>query len=261
MAPIRFIVQSNPLDGDSRLAALAAYAREARKETGCLQMEDFRSIVDAQNLLHLELWESAAAWDAHWLRLLQHGPKGPGKALLELIELAEPTIGGKQLPPRQFGANGIELYEQRPYAHRDGVWFPATASLPASIRWPAWSAVRIIVQMTLNPSSDTTRQVNSAYRRRDYQGCDEFDHFRGTEYPENSVLMELWSTPKVYDDFWHYLQTEHLTNPIPGERPLPAARRYGSAGNEWHNHCYYTLTESGVWQPRDPALRSSVVRW
>ena len=39
--------------------------------------------------------------------------------------------------------------------------------------------------------------------------------------------MERWSTPKIYDDFWHYLQTEQLTNPIAGERPLPAASRYG----------------------------------
>ena len=261
MPPIRFIVQSNPPDGEQRLPALARYAQAARKEPGALQIEDFRSVVDPQNLLHLELWESAQTWDAHWLRVLQSAESGDGVALLQLIEQAEPDIGGVEAPAREFGANGVELYEQRPYAHHNGVWFPATAQLAGSIRWPAWSAVRIIVQMTQDPESDTTRQVNSAHRRRDYPGCDEFDHFRGTEYPENTVLMELWSTPKIYDDFWHYLQTEQLTNPIPGDRPRPAARRYGAAGNEWHNLCYYTLTEGGVWEPRNPALRSTVVRW
>ena len=261
MPPIRFIVQANPTDGDAHIPALAKYSQEARKEPGALQIESFQSVVEPQNLLHLELWESAQAWDAHWLRVLQSGETGSAASLLQLIEQAEPDIGGVQPSPREFGANGIELYEQRPYLHHNGVWFPGTAQLPGSVRWPAWSAVRIVVQMTQDPASSTERQINSAYRRRDYPGCDEFDHFRGTEYPENTVLMELWSTPKIYDDFWHYLQTEQQTNPMPGERPLPAARRYGDANNEWHNLCYYTITEGGIWEPRDATMRSTVVRW
>jgi quinol monooxygenase YgiN len=260
MPPIRFIVQSNPGDADKRLPALARYAEESRREPGCIQFEDFRSMAEPQDLLHLELWQSAEAWDAHWFKLLQSDKQGAVAPFLELIENADPSLTGVEAAPREFGANGIELYEQRFYAHSDGVWFPAVDSGPQSVRWPAWAPVRIVVQMTSDPSSAPTRSIASAHRRKEYPGCNEFDHFRGTEFTENTVLMELWSTPKIYDDFWHYLQTESMTNPIPGSRPIPAARRYGIAGNEWHNHLYYTLVD-GIWEPRDPALRSTVVRW
>lgn len=260
MPPIRFIVQSNPGDGEQRLPALARYAASARLEPGCVQFEDFRSISEPASLLHLELWESAEAWDQHWDRLIEGAGSSGGDALLELLSLAEPTLGGVEPAPRGFGQNGIELYEQRFYAHSDGVWFPATGSRPDSVRWPAWAPVRIVVQGTSDPASDPTRQIQSALRRREYPGCDHFEHYRGTEYPENTVLMETWATPKIYDDFWHYLQTEQSTNPFGGARPIPARRRYGIAGNEWHNLCYYTIVD-GVWQPKDPALRSTVVRW
>ncbi len=79
------------------------------------------------------------------------------------------------------------------------------AERSTSIRFPAWGKVRIVVHMSSDPRSDRRGIFASARRRREYPGCEEFDFFRSIEFPENIVLMELWSTPKIYDEFWHKL--------------------------------------------------------
>ena len=62
---IRLILQSNPAHADSRLPALTAFTAATRAEQGCVLAEDFRSTEVAENLLHMELWESADAGYHH----------------------------------------------------------------------------------------------------------------------------------------------------------------------------------------------------
>ena len=70
--------------------------------------------------------------------------------------------------------------------------------------------------------------------------------------------METW-TPAAFDLQWEVLQRESASE-APRPRPIPAERRYGYPGSEWYHHCFFVLVD-GVWQPKDPRLRSVRVKW
>src|SRR3954463_15931160 len=96
---IRLILQSNPTDAGSRLAALTKVTASIREESGCVLAEDFRSTEVAENLLHMELWQSADAWDTHWRQ-------GTGRSLLDLLGLDPMVHDGGLHSPRTVGQNG-----------------------------------------------------------------------------------------------------------------------------------------------------------
>ena len=104
MAPIRVVIHHRDTpDGD---AARVARAKAMRSEPGCLQAEDFRSLENADHMLHLELWEDAAAWDRHWTAL-KASPEGP--AIVEAMRaLQAPYHPGGPDHPRKLG-NDAEL--------------------------------------------------------------------------------------------------------------------------------------------------------
>ena len=254
---IRLIIQSNPADAHARLPDLQKYAAAVREEPGCVLVEDFRSTEVAENLLHMELWDSAEAWDAHWAS--QTKGEGGRVALLELMGLDPAVHDGGLESPREVGQNGVEIYDFAPAVFTDGAWQPNDGSpRPRSVEWPAWGGVRIIYQSTSHPDSDRPENASRAMKRRGMAGCDQFERFRGIEFPENNVLMETW-TPAAFDLQWEILQQESRSGE-PRPRPIPAQRRYGFEGGEWYHHCFFVLVD-GVWQPEDPRLRSVRVRW
>ena len=67
---VRVLVSTCHQDLDQRIPDLIKYSQEVRKEPGCLQFEYFRSHDLQENLARLELWESTAAWDTHWNKLI-----------------------------------------------------------------------------------------------------------------------------------------------------------------------------------------------
>src|SRR5438270_8776622 len=73
MTAVRLVVQSNPAGGGSGQPELVAYSQKLRESPGCIQAEDFRGTEYPEDLLHVELWESPAAFDAHWQRTVQSG--------------------------------------------------------------------------------------------------------------------------------------------------------------------------------------------
>jgi quinol monooxygenase YgiN len=253
---IRIIVQSNPSDAEARLPDLQKFTEATRGEPGCVLAEDFRSTDVPENLMHMELWESAEAWDAYWVR---RAKSESGWQLLDLIGLDPAIHDGGIESPRTVGQNGVEVYDFAPAVFVDGAWQPDDGRpRPRSAEWPAWGGVRIIYQSTSHPDSDRPENAVHSMRRRGMAGCDQFERFRGIEFPENNVLMETW-TPAAFDLQWEVLQQESTSGP-PRPRPIPAERRYGYPGGEWYHHCFFVLVD-GVWQPEDPRLRSIRVRW
>ncbi len=255
---VRLIIQSNSLEGDARLPALLKFTAATREESGCVLAEDFRSTEVIENLLHMELWETAEAWDAHWTGQMTKNESGR-EVLLDLLGLDPAIHDGGLESPRTVGQNGVEIYDFTPAVFVDGAWQPDDGGTrPRSVDWPAWGGVRIIYQSTSHPDNDRPENATHAMRRRGMAGCDQFENFRGIEFPENKVLMETW-TPAAFDLQWEVLQRES-TSEAPRPRPIPAERRYGYPGSEWYHHCFFVLVD-GAWQPEDPRLRSVRVRW
>lgn len=255
MSAIRLVFQTNR---ESDLDLLRAATARARHAPGCRQAEDFRSVEYAENLLHLQLWEDARAWDAYWAGL-QAEPEG--RALIEAWRAASaPHHHGYRNHPRRIGQNGVEFYKQARFGMVDGVWArDDPAERAESLRWPAWSAVRIVIQSSSEPG---TPQRDDPALTRAEPGCVEFESFRGVEFPENTVLMETWASPQAYDVHWmqRLLQNRDRAAAGGGARPAPYPRRYGESGFEWHPLCYYTLA-GAVWEPEDPKLRMATVYW
>jgi quinol monooxygenase YgiN len=251
---IRVIIQSNPPDAEARLPALGKFTTALREVPGCVIAEDFRSTEVAENLMHMQIWETAAAFDSYWRRR----PKGSaGWELLDLIGLDPANHYGELDSARTVGQNGVEIYDFAPAAFNEGAWQPDDGhERPRSVDYPAWGGLRIIYSSISDPSGDTPENAEHAQRRRGMAGCDQFERFRGTEYPENNILMETW-TQAAFDLQWEVMQRESQTG---RSRPIPAKRRYGFQGGEWYHHCFFVLVD-GVWQPEDPKLRSSRVRW
>ena len=130
------------------------------------------------------------------------------------------------------------------------------------MRFPAWGPVRIVIQGTSPPAEPTQAQLDNATESRLEPGCIQFENFRSVAFPENTCLMELWSSPEIYD--LHWLNRLVQQAPRPGQAATPARpqveRRYGTPGFEWYAHSYYTLIDN-VWQPEDRDLRMLTVRW
>jgi quinol monooxygenase YgiN len=258
MAPIRIAIQMNPANTEERIAGMLDHIKGMRDEPGCVQAELFRSTEFPENLLNLELWESPAAFDTHWKRVLDSG-RPPG-----LPYLNSPYHHGAIESPRRHGQNGIEFYEQAGFSQVDRVFVRADeAQRSEYVRWPAWGKIRIIIQLTSDPNAPRSPQADDPVETRAEPGCVEFEFFRGVEYPENVALMEVWESPEIYDRHWLSRILQQNAFAAAGnapQRPPPMQRRYGSMGFEWYNHSYYTLVDN-VWVPENPAQRMLTVRW
>lgn len=256
MAPIRVVIHHRDTpDGD---AARVARAKAMRSEPGCLQAEDFRSLENADHMLHLELWEDAAAWDRHWTAL-KASPEGP--AIVEAMRaLQAPYHPGGPDHPRKLGNDAVEFYSQRVFTRQGPIWVATDdRSSPQSIRWPASGAFRLVIQMTADPAADIAPRLRNTETTRAEVGCDEFEFFRSLEYPENIALTETWSSPATYDLHW-LLRIQQQAGAPGGPAAPPIQRRYGEAGFEWYPHCFFTLV-GDTWMPEDPAKRMTTVVW
>jgi quinol monooxygenase YgiN len=156
------------------------------------------------------------------------------------------------------GRNGIEFYPLVRFQPSDGVWKADAATRAETIRWPAAGAVRILIQMTSDPSSDPAGSIATSVATRAELGCEEFEFFRSIEFPENLALVESWSSPEIYDVHWMARLVEQRANPR--QRAAPLERRYGENGFEWYSQCRYGAS-SGIWQPEAAERRMSTVWW
>jgi quinol monooxygenase YgiN len=253
---VRVLYCSNQRGLDAQLERLREGAGAVRAEAGCLEFDTFRDVEFPENFAQLELWESAAAFDAHWQRSKAAG------VLCELDNLMAPHHRGTPECPRRDGNNGAEFYHYQPFA-MTGRTFAAKdpAERIESLRWPSRSGVRIVIQSSTDPAADKAFEAYSAETRAQ-KGCLEFAFYRSLEFPENNLHLELWQGPPAVYDEHYYLRTVQQLYGIGLPRPPtpPRERRYGSAGFEFYQHGFFTLI-GDMWQPENPAERLSTVRW
>lgn len=258
MSAIRVAVQSN-LENADGIAAIVEGAAAVRAEPGCLHYELFQSMEYPENLVQIELWQDEAAFDRHW-QAVQAEPARGGLLAGGDARLCAPHHYGTPRAPRRTGENGIEIYPIAPFGRApDGTWQRTGVPLIESVRWPARSGVRIILQLNLSGEAERSALAEMLTTREE-PGCLQFEYFRGVEFPENTLLMELWKDPEIFD--LHHLR--RLRDDIFSDKKRPARapieRRYGDKSFEWYQHNYFCLVDS-IWQPERPEERSNTVRW
>lgn len=256
MQPIRALYCSNAEELGAKLDELSMRAREVRAEPGCLEFDFYRDIEFSENFAQMELWESQAAFDAHWKRWLQKG------IFCEIRLLCAPFHLGPSRFPRRHGLNVAEFYRYQRFQPGDGFVGPLEPSNRIeSIRWPSRSGHRVILQTSNDPAGDAAFLPYCA-ETRTHKGCLEFAFYRSIEFPENNLLLEVWESPAaVYDEHYYLRTLQRLYGTGIAQPPWqPLERRYGTNGSEHYEHCMFTLI-GDVWEPEDPAERSSSVRW
>lgn len=252
MASIRQLFQTND---PAHLPVLRDVSAQLRRQPGCLQAEDFRSLEVETHVAHLELWESPAAWDAAWATL-----RGSdlGTKLAAIWRSAEaPFQLGHPVTPRDHGQNGLELYRQAIFDFADGGWRSSDAAeRPETIRWPAWSAVRIIISTTADPDGDIAPRLNGIVAARSETGCRQFEHFRSLDEAWNIAVVELWDSPQIFDLHW---MNRLLARRAAGGEPYSQAT-FAASRFEFYNACRYALA-GDVLAPEPPHLRMATLAY
>lgn len=253
MSVVRMVLQTNH---EPHLAVLSALTAHMRGQPGCIQAEDHRGVEFEENLLHLERWESPAAWDAAW-----NGVKESelGRAVAQVLEDCEPPHhNGLVASPRRHGVSGLEFYRFSRFSAPDGPWFADDpAERAETIRAPIWGKVRIVIQITADPAADIAPRLEASAHTRAEPGCEHFEFMRSLDYPENTVLIELWTNAELYDLHW-LPRVRTRRGPPPSAAPSPVPRRYDDTGFEFYNQTRYVLRR-GVFQPEPPEWRGSML--
>ena len=89
-------------------------------------------------------------------------------------------------------------------------------------------------------------------------GCDQFEHFRGVEFPEHSALIEMWSDQLAYDAHWQ-LQ-KRAAGGVPRAAGEAGTRRHGENGFEFYRVQRFRQLY-GYWVPDDLTYRSETIVW
>ena len=80
-------------------------------------------------------------------------------------------------------------------------------------------------------------------------GCDQWELFQSTRFPENFALLESWESRGAFYSYWNIQKVR----PVAGKECIddPANRKYGRAGSEiyWNRKLY--RPDGTVWKPAD----------
>lgn len=224
---IRIIARAR---GENAKSGLRTLTDAARKADGCRHAEDYASVEGPDQLLHLELWDTPAAWDEHQ----RHYQAAMADAL-----------------------DDIEFYKRARFAPEGPRWSAVDENARAeTLRWPAPNGpIRIAVLVTAPVEAPAEFFVQNSIQTREEPGCREFEYFRSLDYAENLALIESWESPAIYDVHWRHRLAQNEPPP-----PPPPTPRYGEISFEWYPECRYALID-GLWQPRNPGLRMETVLW
>lgn len=123
MPGVRVLIQFNRADGvDEMVQGMVERCKKVEaEEPGCVQYEVFRSAMNPNKVVLLELWESLEIYDKHW-------------ALAQANRPAMPPPPAAAPPARP--ASDAEFYQHTLYEVVDGAWAPRDPQERSqSIRW------------------------------------------------------------------------------------------------------------------------------
>lgn len=220
------------------------YVQRLRKEPGCTEAECYRSVEDPRNIGVVELWQDQHAFGDYWARQLE----GPDQGVV--LRAASSQAQGE---------SSSEFYRHQ-YFYPDRIWVAVDhKDRTQKVFWPASGAVRIIIQGSQANVEDTLPALLENARETSREpGCLQFDWFRSLEFPNHTLLLELWRDQAIYDAHW---QLRIKTGSGGGGAVRePAPRQQGSNGLEFYRYEPFTHLYDR-WVPADVTRWSETVIW
>ncbi len=242
MSALRILHQVARDEGDDAL--LLAYVGRARDAAGCLDAELYRSLEYPENAVVTTSWRDEHAFRSHWLAMLESG--------------WNPEVLYEANALRRYGSDGTEIYHLARFARVENGFVPIEASPERSvIQWPGGGPIRILV---FGAHSDLegrrASMLENAKGTRRQPGCPHFEHFSGVEFPEHTLLVELWSDAHAFEAHLFYPRLS-LGGPPAAQ---PVSRRHGTNGLEFYRYRPFVHL-FGQWVAPELSDRSDHVIW
>lgn len=225
-----------PASADERLAA---EARATRELPGCLEAEAYRSLRVPTEVAVVQLWAEESAHDAY---------------AAEVADAVVPSLVA-DLAGRDEART--EAYAHEYFAPVEGVWAAASQGAERRIVWPARGPVRILIQSCFaDPEAEAPALAANELETLREPGCEEFAWMRGVEDPRHILLLERWTSQRIYDQHWVLRRRTGSGGPA----RVRAERSLGSNGAEFYRHQEFRLLY-GRWLPADEDAWPTTVDW
>src|ERR1700733_9446724 len=134
------------------------------------------------------------------------------------------------------------------------------------------SAIRVAIQSNIGSAERIAATVAESDAIRAEEGCLQFELFRGIEFSEDVVQLELWESEATYDRHWRRVRETPARGGLladgtgglaaPHHHGMPhAPRREGQSGVEIYRHALFVRSPDDLWVRAEEYARSEAVRW
>nr|WP_301539755.1 antibiotic biosynthesis monooxygenase [Nocardioides sp. zg-DK7169] len=218
---------------------MAEEARLVRTLPGCREAEAYRSLRDPLEVAVVQLWQDESAHDAY------------------AADVAAATVPSLVAELAARDEVRTEAYTHEYFSPADGVWTAASQGAARRIVWPARGPVRIVIQSCFaDPEGEAPALLANERETLREPGCEEFAWMRGVEDARHILLLERWSSQRIYDQHW-VLRRRTASG---GPARVRAERTHGTNGAEFYRHQQFRLLY-GRWLPADPDDFPTTVDW
>ncbi|MDZ7914878.1 MAG: antibiotic biosynthesis monooxygenase [Rhodococcus sp. (in: high G+C Gram-positive bacteria)] len=226
-------LRNSSLSGDE----LSRSAADVRGRPGALESEAYVCTSDSNRSAIVQLWEDETAYTEF--------RRGRGTdSVTAAIDDPEVELT-------------TEFYARCPYRQNGAAWTPVSHGAQSSvIEWPAAGAVRAIIAVAAPsvPEVDSALDADCRATRRE-PGCEQYAYFRGTEHPEDLLLLELWVDQRHYDAHWG-LRVDTGGD----EKPPSPPRILGKESIEFYRHSPFVHLYDR-WMPSESQAWSRTISW
>lgn len=218
---------------------IAGYATDVRTVDGLVESEAHVAIDDDAELVIVQVWQSEAAFSAHWESQLEQYRDDPfSRAVLT-------------------GAVASEFYPLHTFTAVDGAWMTEQhCDRTPRIVWPARGALRLVLTMADGDIDGSLPRMLAEMASAALEpGCEEYRWYRSLENPRAGVVLERWQDQVAFDAHWHLRRKTMRPQPTPAPGSGLGPRVLEFYRLQEFTHLY------DRWFPAELHQRSETVVW
>lgn len=231
-------VRAAGADGSASQHEVADYARNVRTGDGLVESDAHVAIDDDTELVVVQVWQSEAAFSAHWESQLERRDDPFTHAVLA-------------------GAVASEFYSLQRFAAVDGAWMTEQhRDRTPRIVWPARGALRLVLTMADGDIDGSLPRMLAEMASAALEpGCEEYRWYRSLENPRAGVVLERWQDQVAFDAHWHLRRKTMRPQPTPAPGTGLGPRVLEFYRLQEFTHLY------DRWFPAELRQRSETVVW